>query len=196
MLFRSISGDKLLLKQTELIARVGGATEKELEKTAQINAKVFEMIVKSEDDAQLKKDLTAHFTQLLKENADIEKPKEMTNEDYVALQVKETMKPFPWMKFFLKYDPTSNLALVKCPVLALNGEKDLQVPAQDNLVAIENTLKKSGNKDVTTKMYAGLNHLFQETTTGNPAEYQTIEQTFSPLVIEDLTKWIRVKTGL
>ena len=191
-----IRGDKLLLKQTELIARAGGATEKELEKTAQINAKVFEMIVKSEDDAQLKKDLTAHFTQLLKENADIEKPKEMTNEDYVAAQVKETMKPFPWMKFFLKYDPTSNLVLVKCPVLALNGEKDLQVPAQDNLVAIENTLKKSGNKDVTTKMYPGLNHLFQETTTGNPAEYQTIEQTFSPLVMEDFTKWIRLKTGL
>lgn len=135
--------------------------------------------------------MTKYLMQSLKENPDADKPKDMKDEDFVAIKIKQITTP--WMKFFMKYDPASNLALVKCPVLAVNGEKDLQVSAQENLSAIENSLKKGGNKDIITKIYPNLNHLFQETKTGNPAEYQTIEQTFSPLVMEDFTKWIKNK---
>ena len=184
-----IKGDKLLLLQEELIARVNGTLEKDIQTTKKVNSKAFEMIVNSENDEQLKSEMTKYLMQFVKENPDAEKPKGMKDEDFVAIQVKQITTP--WMKYFMKYDPASNLALVKCPVLALNGEKDLQVPAQENLSAIENSLKKSGNDDVTIKMYPNLNHLFQETKTGSPAEYQTIEQTFSPAVMEDFTNWIK-----
>src|SRR5262249_43281642 len=53
----------------------------------------------------------------------------------------------PWFRYFLKYDPRPTLAQVSCPVLALNGEKDCQVPAKENLTAIAAALKKAGNKD-------------------------------------------------
>lgn len=188
-----ISGDKLLLMQQELIARANGESEKEISLSKKINEKAFELIVKSNDDEQLKKDLATYMSQVLKENPEV-KPKSMKDEDFIAEQVKSAMGPWPWMHYFLKYDPASSLKKVKCPILALNGEKDLQVPAKENLSTIESIAKNAGNKDVTTKIYTGLNHLFQECKTGSPAEYPTIQQTFSPKVMEDFTQWIKQKT--
>jgi len=77
--------------------------------------------------------------------------------------------------------------------LAVGGEKDLQVPVKENLPAIESALKKGGNKQVTTKAFPNLNHLFQECKTGLPGEYATIEQTFSPIVLDEVTKWILLR---
>jgi hypothetical protein len=95
-----------------------------------------------------------------------------------------------WMPYFLRYDPAPALEKVQCPVLEINGDKDLQVPAKENLSAIEEALKKGGNLKVTTKTYPRLNHLFQECNTGSPAEYGQIEQTISPDVLKDLSDWI------
>ena len=83
---------------------------------------------------------------------------------------------------------------VSCAVLAVNGQKDLQVPPKENLTAISNALKKGGNKNVTIKEFPNLNHLFQECTTGSPSEYATIEQTFSPTALDEITKWILAQT--
>ncbi|MCU0467226.1 MAG: alpha/beta hydrolase [Arcicella sp.] len=189
-----IRGDKLLLMQEELISRANGVSEKDIQTSQKANSKVFEMIIKSDNDEQLKSNMTKYLQEFLKENPGAEKPKDMKDEDFIAMQIKQMVTP--WMIFFMKYDPVNNLSLVKCPVLALNGEKDLQVPPQENLTAIKNSLKQAGNQDITTKMYPNLNHLFQECKTGSPIEYPSIEQTFSPLVMEDFTNWIKARTGL
>jgi len=75
-------------------------------------------------------------------------------------------------------------------VLALNGEKDLQVAARENLPAIEKALKSSGNKYVKTVKLPELNHLFQHCKTGLPAEYSSIEETFSPDALKIISDWI------
>lgn len=79
---------------------------------------------------------------------------------------------------------------VKCPVLAINGEKDLQVPPKENLTAIEQALKAGGNKDYTVKELPGLNHLFQTSSTGSPMEYSKIEETISPAALTIIGDWI------
>ena len=94
------------------------------------------------------------------------------------------------MKFFLSYDPAVALKKVKCPLLAVNGEKDLQVPAAENLKAIQNALINGGNTKGSIKSYPGLNHLFQHSETGNPEEYGKIEETFAPEVMEDIKVWM------
>ena len=94
------------------------------------------------------------------------------------------------MQFFLKYDPAPTLEKVRCPVLAVNGSKDLQVPPKENLEAIKQALAKGGNKRGTVIEFDGLNHLFQECKTGSPDEYMNIEQTFSPKVLDEITRWI------
>ena len=116
----------------------------------------------------------------------------MSQDEFIAMQVNQIANP--WMQYFIKYNPAPTLEKVKCPVLAVNGGKDLQVPSKENLAAIENALKKGGNKHVTIREFPNLNHLFQECKTGAPSEYAEIEQTFSPLALDQITKWIQNQT--
>lgn len=95
----------------------------------------------------------------------------------------------PWYEFFLDYDPASDISKTTCPVLVMNGEKDLQVIASSNVEAIKGNLPK--NKKSQVKIYPGLNHLFQECSTGLPTEYINIEQTISPIVLEDIAAWLK-----
>jgi pimeloyl-ACP methyl ester carboxylesterase len=91
---------------------------------------------------------------------------------------------------FLMVEPDTIFRQVKCPVLALNGEKDLQVPAKEHLRAITMALKVGGNTDYTIKALPGLNHLFQSAGTGSPAEYEGIQETISPIALEFIQEWI------
>ncbi len=183
-----IRGDKLLLLQQELIGRASGISEKDLKTAGKINRKIFKTILKSKNIEKLKTNLTNIMKQAVKENPEMEVPKGMNVEELIKTQVSQVTTP--WMQYFIKYDPAISLKKVKCPVLAVNGEKDLQVPPKENLLPIKNTLLKSGNNNVTTIEFKGLNHLFQECTSGSPSEYGTIEQTFSPIALEEIKNWI------
>ena len=94
----------------------------------------------------------------------------------------------PWLKYFIAYDPSADIKATKCPVMAINGDKDTQVISADNLTAIRNLLP--ANSLNVTKEYAGLNHLFQHCATGLPSEYAQIEETMSPEVMKDIAGWI------
>jgi hypothetical protein len=109
-------------------------------------------------------------------------------EEYLKAQLQNLLSP--WFKFFLTYDPKPTLMKVKCPVLAINGEKDLQVPPKENLIAIEEALKAGGNKNFTIKELPGLNHLFQTAQTGLSSEYPKIEETISPVALKVISDWI------
>lgn len=101
-----------------------------------------------------------------------------------------TMRQEAWMRYFKRNDPKPYILATRCPVLALNGTKDVQVDAAINLGLIRQYAAESGNKRVTTKAYEGLNHLFQHAVTGSPNEYAQIEETISPEVLADIAAWI------
>lgn len=185
-----IQGDKLLLMQQELIWRANGMSEEEIEKSLQINATLFDIVLNSEDSVKVKEDLTISMTKMIEEDS-TEIPEGSTVEEIVEKQVNQFATP--WMLYFIRYNPAPTLEKVKCPVLAINGEKDLQVPPKENLQAIEKALNKGGNNEVTTKELAKLNHLFQESETGSPDEYASIEQTFSPIALEVVLEWINLQ---
>src|SRR5207244_5708451 len=96
----------------------------------------------------------------------------------------------PWFRFFLDYDPAPALAKVRCPVLALFGEKDLQVPAEMNRDAMLKALTRGGTGDVTVKIFPRANHLYLASDTGNPAEYPTQKKEFVPGFLEFTTDWL------
>ena len=183
-----IPGDELLLLQQELIGRASGESEENLILGKKENTELFEIIKKSTDLDQIKKDLSVHMLASLKENPDSGKPEGVSDEEYVKYTVEQIATP--WMVYFIKYNPAIILGKVKCPVLAINGSKDLQVPAKENLTAIQTALAKGGNQKVTIKELDKLNHLFQECETGSPSEYAEIEQTISPVALELLLSWI------
>ena len=185
-----IPGDRLLLLQEELIFKASGMNDSKLQSIKRINSLVFELVKKSNSVDQLTADLTDLLKQEVKNYPD--RPGNISDDDFVKAQVNEVVNP--WMLNFIKFDPATALAKVKCPVLAVNGEKDLQVPPKENLEAIKSALLKGGNTKVTTIEFPGFNHLFQECKTGLPAEYSTIEQTFSPIAMSEILKWIQMQT--
>lgn len=95
----------------------------------------------------------------------------------------------PWVLDFIATDMACYLPKIKCPVMAVNGSKDVQVDAHDNLSALRKGLKP--NKKNLIKEYEGLNHLFQHCTTGQTTEYRLIEETFAPEVMQDIADWIK-----
>ena len=94
----------------------------------------------------------------------------------------------PWVRWFIDYDPSNDIRKTRCPVFVLNGERDCQVIAEQNLPAFRRLLSKS--KKSLIKEYPSLNHLFQHCTTGLPNEYSQIEETISPDVLSDIAEWI------
>jgi fermentation-respiration switch protein FrsA (DUF1100 family) len=185
-----IPGDQLLLMQQELIWRASGMAEEKIEKSVQDNKEHFERVVISSNREELIVDLTNSLSETIEKDTS-QIPEGMTKEEFVEMLVDQVSSP--WMYYFLRYNPAPTLEKVNCPVLAINGEKDLQVPPKENLEAIENALKKGGNNQVTTQELENLNHLFQESDTGSPDEYASIEQTFSPIALEVVLEWIRLQ---
>jgi dienelactone hydrolase len=185
-----ISGYDILLLQTELVAKANGMETNTLTKELAFLKSNLDIVINGNDLEEIKTALTASIKKQIRARSE-ESPEGIGPE-----HVKPLVDAFtsPWYQFFLKFDPSTSFSKVKCSVLALNGAKDLQVPSKENFSAIKNALTKGGNKNVTIKEFPNLNHLFQEAETGSPTEYETIEQTFSPVVLEEITTWIKTQT--
>jgi pimeloyl-ACP methyl ester carboxylesterase len=183
-----------LLKQFADSYRANGASEKAISVKSSILRKIF-YTIRHEDDlnaarTKIKNILQKSKPELAKLSAD-EKRK-------IELESADTYE-FDWMlspgfRSVLRYNPEETLMKVKCPVLAMNGDKDKQV-AKENLKGVEAALKAGGNQQYTIKEFAGLNHLFQTAKTGSPSEYAGIEETVSPIVLNVISDWILKQTS-
>lgn len=141
-----------------------------------------------EERQQLKKDLGA-----LWENLALKTQRETQKETFIKQTTAKIISP--WFRYFLKIDPAEFIQNLSIPVFAINGENDKQVEYQRNLYQIENALKRANNKLYHIKSYPNLNHLFQESNTGEISEYGEIEQTISPIVLSDIENWILQQTN-
>ena len=183
-----ISGEKILYLQNSLIGKAQGISDEEIAKNHRLQERIF-AVVKGEKDSTIAKN---KLRKLLENELSKEGEKGADNEAYIKSETRRVLSP--WFRYFLTYDPKPTLMKVKCPVLAINGEKDLQVPPQENLRAIGEALKAGGNKDYTVKELPGLNHLFQRCKTGSPTEYAKIEETISPTALKTIAQWILKQT--
>ena len=180
----ALRGDSLLLMQNRTLLETHGSSP---DFTAQYLAalrQIFHIKTNYSD-----RDIHAHkeaIADTLRMNRYPTFPKEATQNLLTVLFVKN-----PWLNFFLRYDPQEDLQKVRCQVLAINGNQDRQVDADVNLRLIKETLMHNGNPNCTTIQYDHLNHLFQECISGDPVEYNQIEQTISPQVLQDILEWIK-----
>jgi uncharacterized protein len=115
----------------------------------------------------------------------------VTPEIYAKQQVKPQL--IPWLRYFISTEPAVFWKKVKCPVLALNGEKDIQVYPEENLAGIRKYIHKKGRKKLTTRIMPGMNHLFQTCTSCTIEEYAKLKEAISPLVLEEIDRWLRQK---
>jgi pimeloyl-ACP methyl ester carboxylesterase len=175
------TGEKTLLNQSELIGRAGGLSDEQLEASLGFDQAAYALVRKEKDPNALAEKLVA----LVKESGlDAALPP-------AALETQLRMLASPWFRFFLDYDPLPNLKAVNCPVLALYGQKDLQVAPKANLPLLQKALHDSMNTQAETRELPELNHLFQHAYTGTPAEYAAIEETFSPEALALIVDWVK-----
>ncbi len=184
-----VRGDKILLEQNYLIAKASGATKTELENSRKINQKIYNIVLQTKDNKLLQEKLKPILTEEVNKIADKDLPENTTKQQLIVAQLYQISNP--WMQNFISYDPIPTLRKIKCPVLAINGSLDLQVPSQLNLNSIQKNITSNGNKSITIKEYKNLNHLFQTAITGNTDEYATNEETFNQKVIDDIVNWIK-----
>ncbi|MGE3818251.1 MAG: alpha/beta hydrolase, partial [Isosphaeraceae bacterium] len=188
-----LPGDQIVQLQSRLIETAQGVAEEGLEESLKLHDELVE-IAKTEADPEVAKTR-------MKEALDAAKEK-MTPEQREALESQSGLIDAriaalrsPWFRYFLSFDPRPTLRKVQCPVLAIVGEKDLQVPPKENLSAIKEALEAGGNTAFTVKELPGLNHLFQTAKTGSTAEYATIEETISPDALQVIGDWV-VEQGM
>jgi pimeloyl-ACP methyl ester carboxylesterase len=187
-----VPGEEILFMQGQAIFKAMGVGERELKRIHEMQKQVFAI-------ARQEKDVKAALPRVQKLIEDLKA--KMTDEEKKALQGKETaikaqvaMIMSPWFKHFLDYDPRPALRKVRCPVLALIGEKDLQVPPRENLKQIAIALAEGGNQDFTIRELPRLNHLFQTAKTGAVSEYALIEETIAPVALNAMSNWILART--
>lgn len=187
-----VTGEEILYMQSDRIARAEGASNDTIVHNEALMKKMYSVVKEEENNTiaeeKLREILRAELANTSEQN------RESSGYSEAALDSQLTALSSPWMRFFLTYDPRPALTKVKCPVLVINGEKDLQVPPEENLRAIDEALKAGGNKDYTVKELPDLNHLFQTAETGSPSEYAKIEETISPAALEIIGNWISEHT--
>lgn len=164
-----VPGDEILVAQALLVSEATGKSHETAEKNAAREREILALVKGEKDDAVLEKKVR-------------EKLAGEVSQGQLGAQIKAISSP--WFRYFIEYDPATALRKVTCPVLAINGEKDMQVPPKQNLPAIRKALEAGGNKNFEVEELPGLNHLFQTAKTGAPSEYAEIEETMSPVALE------------
>ena len=147
-------------------------------------------MVSTTDSASFMKVIDTRYRAYLSAIPDSARPKYIQSpEKYEASLAPQTAALIlAWWKFLIRYRASDYYSKVKCPVLALGGEKDIQVPNASALPFIDSTLKEAGK--VTTRLMPGLNHLFQHCKACTVAEYGQIEESFSPEVLVVMGDWM------
>jgi uncharacterized protein len=187
-----VPGDELLLEQNKLVLGAAGASKLAIDVQVKLLSIVMP-IAKKEDDPKVAQKLILEEFAKMREKAGDDEKQELTKRENADLKALIAQLSSPWMRYFLALDPRPALRQVRCPVLAMIGQKDTQVPYKLNLDEIGKALKEGGNKDFTCKELPNLNHLFQTCKTGGVGEYSTIEETMAPVALETMAAWIEAR---
>lgn len=170
----AMTGEQILYAQQALIARARGVSEAQIRQDRAAAEQLYQRLRAAKTDAAVEAAVDTFIAADPQHRAERE--------------VGRALLRSPWLRTFLILDPVPYLEKVRVPVLALSGERDLQVP-KDNLPIIERALQRGRNRDVMVRLIPGVNHLFQHSATGSPAEYTAIEETFAPEALQVITDW-------
>lgn len=188
---------ELMEQQSVDVAAAGGISKKDLEKYRLLYRELVNTIVYEPDTAKALSKAIAVFDDWQKDKNVllVSRTTGVTDEKSKTKFLQGFVKQLstPWFNYFLKFNPAEYLRQVKCPVLALNGEKDIQVSAKQNLKAIRSILEKSNNKNMSTMEIPGLNHLFQHCKKCTVDEYSELEESFDTGTLTIISNWIKTE---
>lgn len=172
----AVPGEEVLLAQTEQAERAAGIPDEQIDADYKIGKTLYDLVREGKSEEDLRQavfKLTQRY------------------EPFVGTwQRRLHHLETPWLRFFLGYNPAPTLEQIKCPVLALEGEKDINVVASQNVSAMKTAFARGHNHDATVRALPGLNYLLQTAKTGFAGEYESIQETMSPAVLNIIGVWI------
>lgn len=180
----------LLLEQLQAVGKAEGLEQAVLDSQMQENARIFGWL------NTLSKEAARDSIQQMLAHARMALPVgDVAARQAAEAQHEAVLNMFmdPWFLFFIKYDPAPYLQKLQCPVLAINGDQDVQVVSKSNLTGIQNGLTAGGNKNYKICELEGLNHLFQPTQTGAVSEYAEIDITFDEKAMATIAELIKLR---
>jgi uncharacterized protein len=204
-----VNGEQILYSQGQLIIAAEGGSEDAMKRQRLLQERVFAKANSIETTNNIEPFVASIVDEIVaiakesepKSEADSDPEKTKAREEagrkVLTELVRANLKAMndPWFRFFAKYEPAADLQKIKCPVLAINGEKDVQVDPKLNLPKIESAVQAGGNKNVTVMALPGLNHLFQTCKSGGISEYQSIEETIAPAALKVMTDWLKTNAS-
>lgn len=193
-----VPGDQLLTAQLEAILQAEGATEEDIERQLSIQGQSLDAVRMDAGWTELETAIRAEVKASIEMLPEAERAS-ITDVDTVvdnATQQQLTTLQSPWFRSFLEHDPAPVLEELATPVLAILGERDVQVPWKLNSPAIKTALENGGNEDFNIEVLPEANHLFQAAVTGSISEYATLDKRFVPGFLETIADWIVARVNL
>ncbi len=187
----ALPGTDIVYSQGQALAKAAGASASQQKQQGVFHKLGFAALKKHEDNKKAWEEFRGGMSAEL-EKAGVKG--ETADAVLKALEPEFGKMASPWFRHFLAHDPRPSLRRVGCPVLALVGEKDLQILPGENLPELRKAFEEAKNKDATVKEVAGVNHLFQTCKTGALSEYVKIEETFAPAALELIGEWVAART--
>jgi pimeloyl-ACP methyl ester carboxylesterase len=193
----SVTGEDILYAQAEAILRANGASEEQIRIERQVQEALFHAVHTDEGWEEARQMVEDQARAAIENLPDSERAAITDIDSFVKTRAQQQILVvrLPWFRFFLDFDPATVLEQVGVPVLALFGEKDLQVPPEVNIAPMRAALERAPTTDYTIEVIPGANHLFQEAVTGSPNEYATLKKEFAPGFLELMTDWILKRAG-
>lgn len=188
-----LTGEEVSYLQSEAMLKAAGAPDSVIAWNRSMQERLFAVLKAEKDEAAAKTKMRQvvrdELAKMVKERG-VVPPTLQADLDAMIEKLSR-----PWFRYFLTLDPRTSLKQVKCPVLAVLGERDTQVTPKENAAAIEAALKAGRNRDFAVKTLPKLNHLLQTSESGATSEYGKIEETVSPAVLELLAEWVGKRVG-
>ena len=189
-------GDTIVMSQIETLMRAAGADSATITRTLATQRLLYRALRTNtgwdEVRARMHEDMRTNLDSMPAEARAMITNVDSTVDARIEMQLSSTRTG--WFRHFIDFDPFGVLRALRVPVLALFGEKDVQVPAKMNMQRMKEAFKSGGVRDFTIKVIPSANHLFQVADKGTVDEYATLPKRFAPGVLETISGWILEKT--
>lgn len=187
----TLPGKDIILLQTKYIMEAGGARAEDVENEMALSESIFELMAIENWDSihQLFQAESMQSWKSLPRAARKQYDSAEEFATYVA-DVKVKAMQSAWYRYFIAYDPMDDLLNVNCPTLAVFGGKDTQVPATENIGALEQKGLLSEDSSIELRLIPEANHLFQKAGSGSPNEYSSLERSFDEAYLVALREWL------